>query len=726
MSNSENTCCCCGETKKRLMTCSGCRTVQYCSKSCQRRHWAFHKPKCKKAQQEQQTINEQPQESMETDSSENLAKQDIAGLLADGLDPNDVDHFLAHRIHHEPPPSSSSESRTDTSPDEIGLQLVRGGGDGGTNHNHHHHHHDQTPTERHRHRAVKTPNQHNNQTHKHHKEHGSRSSDLERELSEFDENASRLQEQAELIQQKHDSLQKDLNDILNTLTENFRRWDIPLPNSLRRKDRDISVLKSPQNMKSLVERCKSKDEETRLLATKECRKLLSDQNPPIAQLVEMGLVPVFINFLKDDHNPLVQFEAAWVITNICSGSSEQTKAVIDAGGVPILIRLLSANEDLAEQCVWALGNIAADSFQTRNAHQQQNNAASSNQHKQHQSVRKKPTPGCDDPHEILLEAGIIEALIPHMDCSRITMIKNLSWTMSNLCNNIGPTHWDKVKAALPHFAQLIYCKDEEILKDVCWTLSYLSNGTKDRIQAIVGLKPSICHRLVDLLAHQSPSVQHAALTTVGNIVTGDDDQTQILIDHGLLPRLRRLVSHSKKIILKDACFTISNIAAGNQMQIHALIEAHIIPALVLLFDTPTTDEIKLEACWALANALSNGRDEHIRYLVHQGVIDPLTSILADTEDALLLEPLLEGFEHILRVGSIDLFARGDLVNYFYKFFVKANSKKALLRLKKKLETKGNHLYSAKPNIKKHVEDILSVFHNQEKILASTVLNKNGE
>ena len=55
----------------------------------------------------------------------------------------------------------------------------------------------------------------------------------------------------------------------------------------------------------------------------------------------------------------------------------------------------------------------------------------------------------------------------------------------------------QVNPALPALARLIHSDDEEVLTDACWALSYLSDGTNDKIQAVI--EAGVCPRLVELL-----------------------------------------------------------------------------------------------------------------------------------------------------------------------------------------------------------------------------------
>lgn len=55
----------------------------------------------------------------------------------------------------------------------------------------------------------------------------------------------------------------------------------------------------------------------------------------------------------------------------------------------------------------------------------------------------------------------------------------------------------QVRPALPALERLVFSNDEEVLTDACWALSYLSDGTNDKIQAVI--EAGVCGRLVQLL-----------------------------------------------------------------------------------------------------------------------------------------------------------------------------------------------------------------------------------
>lgn len=123
-----------------------------------------------------------------------------------------------------------------------------------------------------------------------------------------------------------------------------------------------------------------------------------------------------------------------------------------------------------------------------------------------------------------------------------------------------PPDFNLVKPALPHLAKLLTYNDRDVLADTCWALSYLTDGSNEKIQEV--LNTGLIHRLVELLYSDDNSVLTPALRAVGNIVTGDDAQTDAAINAGALNVMPRLLQHARLNIVKEAAWTVSNVTAG--------------------------------------------------------------------------------------------------------------------------------------------------------------------
>lgn len=394
--------------------------------------------------------------------------------------------------------------------------------------------------------------------------------------------------------------------------------------------------KLAQDLPKMMEMIQLADFDNQLSATVKFRQVLSrEHNPPIDLVIQSGVIPTLVEFMKDAHPDMLQLEAAWALTNIASGSSEQTRVVVESGAVPFFVQLLySQSLEVKEQAIWALGNVAGDSTTYR---------------------------------DFVLQSGAMEPVLLLFNTTKMSLIRTATWTLSNLCRGKNPQpDWNVVQQAIPTLAKLIYSVDAETLVDASWAVSYLLDGPTEAIQAVIDAR--IPHRLVELLDHESTLVQTPALRAIGNIVTGNDVQTQVMINAGVLHHLAPLLNSPKETLRKEACWTISNITAGNSEQIQAVIDANLIPPIIRLL-AQGDYKTKKEACWAISNASSGGltNPDQIRYLVNQGCIKPLCDLLG-VADSKIIEVTLDSLMNILKVGELDK-DRRHAANNEYAIFI---------------------------------------------------------
>jgi hypothetical protein len=88
--------------------------------------------------------------------------------------------------------------------------------------------------------------------------------------------------------------------------------------------------------------------------------------------------------------------------------------------------------------------------------------------------------------------------------------------------------------------------DDEISANILRALSNVTDDGENQIQMVI--KSGIVPYCVSMLGNSNIQVKMAALRLIGNIATGNADQTQVLLDCDVLRYMPDLLAHPKERI----------------------------------------------------------------------------------------------------------------------------------------------------------------------------------
>lgn len=345
------------------------------------------------------------------------------------------------------------------------------------------------------------------------------------------------------------------------------------------------------------------------------RRLLSrEPQPPFDDVIQNNLVPRLVHLLEFNEDSLIQFEVAWILTNICSGTTEQTRVVVDSGALPRLIALISSPDvRVCEQAVWALGNIVGDNGDFRDK---------------------------------VISHGFVPALLALIHPSlELGFLRNATWVLVNLCRNKEPpTDLEVIKQLLPALMFLIESDDQTILIDTTWAISYITELGPAYSQLVID--SGLVKKMTRLISHEESKIKTAAIRALGCIATGSDEQTQAVVDAGAIPELRKAFNGLNDRIAKEALWFLSNVVAGSQEQIQAVIDANFVPMIIHFLSSGDYQQQK-EATWAVFNFCLTGSQEQLQVLIKHGAIPALCDLLT-LHDNTVIKNVLEAIKSLLR------------------------------------------------------------------------------
>ncbi|KAG9046217.1 hypothetical protein FS837_004849 [Tulasnella sp. UAMH 9824] len=266
---------------------------------------------------------------------------------------------------------------------------------------------------------------------------------------------------------------------------------------------------------AIVSDIRSDDRRTRLIATTKIRRLLQCRpaNVVVQPVIDSGLVPTVIEMLSVDDNKL-RAEAAWIVSNIVSGTSEQTATVVEAGAIPKLVAMLPTDvTSVQENVLWALEDIGAD---------------------------------CEEFRDMVVEAGGIQALLDVLDAPEkyTEKVQNTaSWALNfYLTTRYAELGLDVMSQMIPILAKFLRgAPDNSNYETLRYAVHALDEICANDEAAELTITTGILPRLVEFCAKDGADLSHHAVSCVGRFTAGSS--TDAVIAAGFLEALKPCISH---------------------------------------------------------------------------------------------------------------------------------------------------------------------------------------
>ncbi|XP_050382105.1 importin subunit alpha-9 [Argentina anserina] len=356
----------------------------------------------------------------------------------------------------------------------------------------------------------------------------------------------------------------------------------------------------------------------RVSALRELRRLLSrSEFPPVDAALKAGAVPLLVQCLSFGSPDEQLLEAAWCLTNIAAGKPEETKALLPA--LPLLIAHLGekSSPPVAEQCAWAIGNVAGEGEELR---------------------------------DVLLSQGALPPLARMLLPNKGSTVRTAAWALSNLIKGPNPKAANeliRVEGVLDAIIRHLKKADEELATEVAWVVVYLS--ALSNIATSMLVKNDVLQLLAERLAtSNSLQLLIPVLRSLGNFIAGDSQTTHAIIVPGneitgnIIEVLVKCLGSEHRVLKKEAAWVLSNIAAGSIEHKQLIYLSEAVPLLIRLLSTAPLD-IRKEVAYVLGNLC----------------VSPITPTEGDGKPILILEHLVSLVGRGCLPGFVDLVSSAD-------------------------------------------------------------------
>uniref|UniRef100_A0A3B5AGW9 Importin subunit alpha-5-like n=1 Tax=Stegastes partitus TaxID=144197 RepID=A0A3B5AGW9_9TELE len=295
---------------------------------------------------------------------------------------------------------------------------------------------------------------------------------------------------------------------------------------------------TPASMEEIIRDVNSESREAQTRGCQAAKLLSQECNPPLKEIIDAGLLSRFVSFLSMDDEPALQFEAAWALTNIASGTSWHTQQ--DG----------SAFRDVLIEC-----NVVP-------------------------ALLARISP--DTPINVLSFLQVLPSLIQLLHHSDKDILSDACWAISYLSDGDNDRIDVVVKTGIvPRLVQLMNHEDLSVMTPSLRSIGNIVSGSD--VQTQMAIDAGVLNILPQLMRHKKASVQKEAAWALSNIAAGPCNQIQQLITCGLLPPLVEQLKNGDFKTQREAVWAVTNLTSGGTVeQVVHLVQIGALEAIINL------------------------------------------------------------------------------------------------------------------------------------------------
>ena len=345
--------------------------------------------------------------------------------------------------------------------------------------------------------------------------------------------------------------------------------------------------------------------------------------------IQIKIINNIINdciLLLNSSYPEFQVESLICLNEMIMISEDYCCTIIAKGGLSILIKNFDSNiSEIQENSIITIRNLIQQS---------PDNFKQFVQEKGYEKLINKLT-NCQNPSILIQCVNTISSFIK---------IKNIELNYNTL---IKPLIYPLIRT----FSLI---KDNEnFISESTWLLGIISDKyIKSRDEII---QSGIISVIINLIENSnSKYIKLCSLRIIGNMISGNANQTQEILNLGVLNVLKKTLFHEKSSIRKETAWILSNICSGTQKQIECIIDNEILELFNKCLKNDIID-VKNEIYWAITNLTIVNNFNYMKKIIDEGIVEIICSLLKEKNSKILCISLEA-------LGNLLIFGKKNSVN----------------------------------------------------------------